>query len=406
MATVNKDFKVKNNISIVNTADTATAASHYIVETGSDGVIRPKTLANVQSEIVTSTTVNNAITTLPLNKGGTNANLSAINGGIVYSGDSALAITAAGTSGQALVSAGANAPAWTTLTLENLPDAAYKRSVKAATTANITLSGEQTIDGIAVVTGDRVLVKNQTASGTNGIYIASTGAWTRAADADSITEIAGATVNVDQGTQGSQLWSNNLKTTDTLGTTAQTWTRLLNSGDSMFIGTTSVSLTRASAALTLAGITLTTPTIAVINAAASSASTLWSGITTGSIVIGSGLTSGALTLGATAQTGTITVGRSTGAQTLDLAVGATANATTKTVNIGTAGVSGSTTNINIGSAVSGATTNIVLNGIPTAATAAAGTNTTQVATTAFVQSEIAGFNAGPNYSSIFLLMGA
>lgn len=63
MATVNKDFKVKNNISIVNTADTATAASHYIVETGSDGVIRPKTLANVRTEIVTTASVNAAAAT-------------------------------------------------------------------------------------------------------------------------------------------------------------------------------------------------------------------------------------------------------------------------------------------------------------------------------------------------------
>lgn len=63
MATVNKDFKVKNNISIVNTADTATAATHYIVETGSDGVIRPKTLANVKTEIVTTAAVNSAAAT-------------------------------------------------------------------------------------------------------------------------------------------------------------------------------------------------------------------------------------------------------------------------------------------------------------------------------------------------------
>lgn len=46
------------NISI---ADTSTAASHYVVETGSDGVLRPKTLANVQSEVVTNTTMQNNI---------------------------------------------------------------------------------------------------------------------------------------------------------------------------------------------------------------------------------------------------------------------------------------------------------------------------------------------------------
>ena len=46
------------NISI---SDTSTAASHYVVETGSDGVLRPKTLANVQSEVVTNTTMQNNI---------------------------------------------------------------------------------------------------------------------------------------------------------------------------------------------------------------------------------------------------------------------------------------------------------------------------------------------------------
>lgn len=59
---------------------------------------------------------------------------------------------------------------------------AVKQPVECATTANITLEGLQTIDGISVTAGMRVLVKNQTAGAENGIYIASTGAWSRAAD--------------------------------------------------------------------------------------------------------------------------------------------------------------------------------------------------------------------------------
>jgi hypothetical protein len=62
--------------------------------------------------------------------------------------------------------------------------AAVKVPVKAATTANITLSGEQTIDGVACVTDDRVLVKNQTTTANNGIYDVDTGSWTRAVDFD------------------------------------------------------------------------------------------------------------------------------------------------------------------------------------------------------------------------------
>jgi hypothetical protein len=56
--------------------------------------------------------------------------------------------------------------------------------------------------------------------------------------------------------------------------------------------------------------------------------------------------------------GTVTVGTSTGSGTYGLGTGATVNAATKTINIGTNGVSGSTTNINIGSATSDTTTDI------------------------------------------------
>ena len=59
-----------------------------------------------------------------------------------------------------------------------------KQSVRVATTANITLSGTQTIDGISLVAGDRVLVKDQTTGADNGIYQVASGAWSRTADAD------------------------------------------------------------------------------------------------------------------------------------------------------------------------------------------------------------------------------
>lgn len=61
-----------------------------------------------------------------------------------------------------------------------------KESVRVATTGNITLTGLQTVDGIALAAGDRVLVKNQTTKAQNGIYVVASGAWTRATDADNI----------------------------------------------------------------------------------------------------------------------------------------------------------------------------------------------------------------------------
>ncbi|MCI4435643.1 MAG: hypothetical protein JHC33_02360, partial [Ignisphaera sp.] len=75
-----------------------------------------------------------------------------------------------------------------------------KQSVKAATTANIgSLSGVMTIDGVSVVAGDRVLVKDQTTQSQNGIYIVSTDAWIRSSDADTWSELINAYCFVDQG---------------------------------------------------------------------------------------------------------------------------------------------------------------------------------------------------------------
>jgi hypothetical protein len=75
-----------------------------------------------------------------------------------------------------------------------------KASVRAVTTANITLSGVQTIDGVALAVADRVLVRAQTTTTQNGIYVVASGAWTRAADFDAPNEItAGAFFFVEEG---------------------------------------------------------------------------------------------------------------------------------------------------------------------------------------------------------------
>ena len=75
-------------------------------------------------------------------------------------------------------------------------------AVSVATTENITLSGEQTIDGI-LTSADRVLVKDQTDPKENGIYVSAAGAWTRAADMDGAEEVAGSFVFVTGGTVNS-----------------------------------------------------------------------------------------------------------------------------------------------------------------------------------------------------------
>lgn len=128
-----------------------------------------------------------------------------------------------------------------------------KQSVRAATTANIaTLSGTMTIDGIALVAGDRVLVKDQTTTSQNGIYVVAAGAWTRSLDADAWTELPGAYVFAESGTTNADMgYVCTVDAGGTLNTTAITFQQfsgagqisagmgLTKSGNSIDIGTAS-----------------------------------------------------------------------------------------------------------------------------------------------------------------------
>ncbi|HCR1337632.1 TPA: phage tail protein [Pseudomonas aeruginosa] len=97
-----------------------------------------------------------------------------------------------------------------------------KPSVLVATTANIALSGLQTVDGVALTAGARVLVKNQAAAKDNGIYVVvAGGAWTRSADADLSAEVTpGLMVAVEKGTiNGDSVWQLVTDAPITLGVT-------------------------------------------------------------------------------------------------------------------------------------------------------------------------------------------
>jgi hypothetical protein len=109
---------------------------------------------------------------------------------------------------------------------------AKQDSCKAASTANIaTLSGAQTIDGVALVAGDRVLVKNQNTQSQNGIYVVASGAWSRSLDADAWDELVSAFVLVDQGTANKDTaWLCTVDKGGTLNTTAITWTYFPGAG--------------------------------------------------------------------------------------------------------------------------------------------------------------------------------
>lgn len=72
--------------------------------------------------------------------------------------------------------------------------------MKAATTANITLSGTQTVDGVALIAGDACLVKDQSTASQNGAYVVAAGAWVRSIYMDAWAEVPGAYMFVEQGT--------------------------------------------------------------------------------------------------------------------------------------------------------------------------------------------------------------
>ena len=157
-----------------------------------------------------------------------------------------------------------------------------KESVLAMSDANLDLSGAETIDGVSVTAGDRVLVTGQTNLAENGIYVAATGAWSRADDANNWDELVSAFVFVEEGTTyGDTGWVCTVDTGGTLGTTDVIWAQF--SGAGSYTAGDGLDLTGTE-------FTLTTPTTNLsgssTNAVAAGGHThaIDTGITNGSIV--------------------------------------------------------------------------------------------------------------------------
>lgn len=139
--------------------------------------------------------------------------------------------------------------------------------VRVATTADITLSGTQTIDGVSVAAGNRVLVKNQATASQNGIYVVASGTWTRATDNDVTAEFAAMKlIPVQEGTANSQtVWFLTTLGTVTVGTTSlayarmpsltktQSWTAAQTFTDVTATGNLSVNGTSTTGASTING---------------------------------------------------------------------------------------------------------------------------------------------------------
>ena len=123
-----------------------------------------------------------------------------------------------------------------------------KPAVLLATTANITLSGEQSIDGFTT-SSSRVLVKNQSTQANNGIYVSNASTWTRAVDAATWAQLISAFVFVEQGTtQADTGWVCTVDPGGTLGVTAVTWTQF--SGAGTYTAGTGLTLTGSVFSLT------------------------------------------------------------------------------------------------------------------------------------------------------------
>jgi hypothetical protein len=132
-----------------------------------------------------------------------------------------------------------------------------KASCVAATTANITLSGAQTIDGISITAGMRVLVKNQTLDENNGIYQCNAGAWTRTTDANTWDSLIGAFTFIEQGTtQADSGWVCSINSGGTLGTTPVTWVQFSAAGS--YTAGTGLTLTGNEFSITNTAVTAAT----------------------------------------------------------------------------------------------------------------------------------------------------
>ena len=195
-----------------------------------------------------------------------------------------------------------------------------KNSVRAATTTNITLEGTQTVDGVVLVAGDRVLVKNQTNATQNGIYVVGT-PWTRAIDADVNGELtAGSFTFVEEGTYNNDSgWVISTNGEIVIGTDDIAWTQFSGTGaysasdGVQLIGTNfsanvdNSTIAVVSGALKVKdGLTLVTPNIGV---ATGTSLDLTGNLTAGNATFGGasgGSISGANVMSANYFTGTLT----------------------------------------------------------------------------------------------------
>jgi hypothetical protein len=149
----------------------------------------------------------------------------------------------------------------------------WKDSCRVASTGNLTLSGTQTVDGVALQAGDRILVKAQSTGSQNGVYVVAAGAWSRSSDMDAASEFPGAAMFIREGTVNADSGYVCSNDTVNLGSTAITFVQFtggasLTGGDGITItgNTISVDLIDSGSGLEFSGGELRIAASAVTNA--------------------------------------------------------------------------------------------------------------------------------------------
>lgn len=258
---------------------------------------------------------------------------------------------------------------------------ATKEPVRSVSTTNLVLSGTQTVTGVALVAGDRILVTGQTAGAENGPYLVAVGAWTRTTDMDTSAKAkSGSSFRVTEGTEAESGWVLATDGVITLGTTALVFSKY--TGGAGIIGGAGVVLTgntldvvsaNAGLLVNADNVALTVdPTGANLEVAAGGLRIKRG--TTGQILVGNA--SGDPTL--VAMSGDATI-NNTGAVT----IGTGAVTTAKMASIGAA-------NILVGAVTTGNPTAVAMSGDATIATTGAVTIATGAVTTAKMASIGAG----------------
>jgi hypothetical protein len=230
-----------------------------------------------------------------------------------------------------------------------------KAACAVGTTANITLSGLQTIDGYTTLAGDRVLVKNQSSSQYNGIYIASANAWTRAVDMDVWSEVPGAYTVILNGGQSNTGWVCTASATGTINVTAMPWVQF--SGSATYFAGTGLTLASNTFSITNVGTAGTYGSASSVPVFTTNAQGQITSVTNTSIAIANTQVSGLGTMSTqNANNVSITGGSITGTPISGSTVGGTTiTASTQFSGSGT-GLTGTASGLSIGGNAATATT--------------------------------------------------